>query len=184
MLHFNELKISQDNRFLIIDVSVDNQTYFQNVFLDSIVIDTQNTFVPNGPSSKPIYTYTATEDVKNIRLVLDSTTLQSSLCGNMFFVYVISKGEATPDTPCGLDKDKITGTVVNLKSIYEEALKYMKQVNCSCEIPKGFIDMILRFKALELCIRTGNYTQAIKYWNKFFSKLNCVLSNSNCECYG
>ena len=61
MLHFNELRITPDNRHLIIDVSVDKQDYFQDVILESIVIDTQDTYVPNGPSSNPVYTYNVEE---------------------------------------------------------------------------------------------------------------------------
>ena len=55
MVHFNELRIY--NQHLIIDVSVLEEAYYANVFLDSIVIDNQNTYVGNGPSSNPIYKY-------------------------------------------------------------------------------------------------------------------------------
>ena len=57
MISFNELRITQDNRFLIIDVSVDSQSYFENVLLDSVIIDTQDTFVLNGPSNNPLFVY-------------------------------------------------------------------------------------------------------------------------------
>ena len=216
MLHFNELRITQDNRFLIIDVSVDNQDYFDDVLLDSIVIDTQDTFVPNGPSDNPLYvynvedaydlTYSLPEDcncnpvrededksycftygtnaMRNIRLELNIQDLKVDPCTTMFFVYVMSKGTPAADTPCGFDKSKIIGTVINLQPIYKQTLKYLKEVECDCNIPKGFIDMILKLKAIELCVRTGNYPQAIKYWNKFFIKNKCKSPTPNCGCYG
>ena len=64
-------------------------------------------------------------------------------------------------------------------------MKYVKQIENNCEIPKEFIDLSLRIKALELCIRTGNYPQAIKYWNKYFkNKIGTITRVTNCSCYG
>lgn len=216
MLHFNELRITPDNRHLIIDVSVDKQDYFQDVILESIVIDTQDTYVPNGPSSNPVYTYNVEEQydltyslpencncnpvrededksycftygewkMKNVRLVLSLNELQVSPCNTMFFVYAIATGSPSPDVPCGFDKNQILGTVINYQPIYKQTLQYLKELNNECEIPKGFIDMILKLKAIELCVRTGNYSQAIKYWNKFFKKNTCKPSTPRCGCYG
>lgn len=217
MLHFNELRITQDNRFLIIDVSVDNQDYFDDVLLDSIVIDTQDTFVPNGPSDNPLYVYNVedaydltyslpeqcncnpvrvdedksycftygTQQMKNVRLELKLSDWKDlSPCNTMFFVYVKSKGTPSADTPCGFDKGQIIGTVINLQPIYKQTLNYLRELECDCEIPKGFIDMILKLKAIELCVRTGNYVQAVKYWKKFFIKNQCKSPTSNCGCYG
>ena len=122
--------------------------------------------------------------MKNVRLELSIQDLKVSPCSTMFFVYVKSKGTPSTDTPCGFGKDQILGTVINLQPIYKQTLKYLKEVECDCNIPKGFIDMILKLKAIELCVRTGNYPQAIKYWNKFFINNNCKSPTSDCGCYG
>ena len=214
MLHFNELRITQDNKYLIVDVSVDNQDYFQDVLIDSIVIDTQDTFVPDGPSDNPIVSYKAQDFVdltysipedcdcnpvlvdedksycftygtharKNVRIQVDLSDLKINVCGTMFFVYAIAEGSVTPDTPPEFNKNKIIGTVTNLYPIYKQTLCYLKELNNNCEIPKGFIDMILKLKGIELCIRTGNYIQAIKFWKKFFSNTPC--KTPRCGCYG
>lgn len=216
MLHWNELRITPDNRYLIIDVSVDNDSYYDNIVLDSIIIDTQNTYVQNGPSSNPIYTFKAEdrydltysvpedcncnpvlededksycftyggEQSKHIRLILNYTDLNVSLSDNMFFVYAIATGTPAPDTPCGFDNSKIMGTVVNLYSFYQQTMCYIRELENDCQIPKGFINMILRLKALELSIRTGNYPQAIKYWNKFFLNQDNKVPTYNCGCNG
>lgn len=197
MLHWNELRITPDNKYLIIDVSVDNDSYYDNIVLDSIVIDTQDTYVLNGPSSNPIYTFNVddshnelhyqtyvNEEGRHIRLTLNHQNLNTTLDGNMFFVYAIATGTPAPDTPCGFDSNQIMGTVVNLYPIYQNIMCYIKKLNNKCEVPKEFIDMILRLKSVELCVRTGNYPQAIKYWNKFFSTQNYKVPNYNCGCYG
>lgn len=205
MLHFNELRVSQDNRFLIIDVSIDESSYFDTVSLDSVVIDTQDTYVSNGPSSTPIYTYKVGEkyqqvysspdnsqvltsdlepilvedglESRRVRLSLDATTLGVQLNNTMFFVYVIATGTPSSDAPVGTTDPMIMGTVVNLYPFYQKSIYYLKGVSCNCEIPKCFIDFILRFKALELCVKTGNYTEAIKYWKKFFMNTNSQPNN-------
>jgi hypothetical protein len=62
MIKFNELRITPNNENLIIYVSIEDANYFQNVVLDSIVIDTQDTYVENGPSSKAVFKYTVEEE--------------------------------------------------------------------------------------------------------------------------
>ena len=69
MLIFNELRITPDQKYLIIDVSVDNQKYYKNIQIDSIIIDTQDTYIDSGPSNKPIFTYNLTEEKSNITQV-------------------------------------------------------------------------------------------------------------------
>jgi hypothetical protein len=207
MIQFNELRITPDSQYLIIDASIDNSSYYDNVILDSIVIDTQDTYVANGPSSNPIYThkidydytystseecncnpvlnedktYCLTQGGKNIRLILSAKDLGITLNDNMFFVYAIATGTPAPDTPCGMDNSVIMSTVINLYAIYQESIKYIHELNCDCNIPRGFINMILKYKAIELCIKTGNYIQAIKYWKKFLLGLNSVTSYK-CRC--
>ena len=215
MLQFNELRITPDNKHLIIDVSIQEDSYYNKVVIDSIVIDTQDTYVPNGPSNKPIFTYKVNENNLDLtystpedccnpvledddnsycftyglennhtRLILNVSDLKVSLDKTIFFVYAIASGTPSPNTPCGFDNSIIMQTVVNLYPFYQNTLCYLKELNNDCQVPKGFIDMILRLKALELSIRTGNYTQAIKYWNKFFSKVNTNIPINNCRCNG
>lgn len=200
MINFNELRITPDGKYLIIDVSVKNEPYYDNVYIDSIIIDTQDTYVPSGPSSKPVYTYTnESEDItkiyttcdcepvldedtsycfvtddysnKNVRLILNYQDLNLSLIDNMFFIYAIASGTPAVDTPCGMDNSITMGTVVNLHPIYCRTIQYLKELSNDCNVPKGLIDMYLKIKALELSVKTGNYTQAINYWNKYFKNL-------------
>lgn len=208
MLEFNELRITPDNKYLIVDVSVMQDSYYDNVYIGEIIIDTQETFVSNGPSSTPVYTYNNTisidtdyltpviasdepvlytqdiihgqvyvkndsyyildNNAKRVRLLLSPSDLGVALDKNMFFVYAIATGTPSKDTPEEFVNIITTGTVVDLYPIYKDTIKYLKELSCECTIPRKFTNMILRYKALELCIKTGNYTQAIKYWNKFF----------------
>lgn len=216
MLHWNELRYSKDNKYLIIDVAVDSQDFYEEVVLRNIIIDNQDTYVPNGPSSTPIYsyevpdmydkTYSTPEDcncnpvrveedesycftygltsMKHIRLELQLSTLGIDPCKDILFVYAIAEGTPAADTPCGLDNSKIMGTVINLQGIYNGMLSYIREMERDCNIPKGFIDAILKFKAIEVGVRTGNYPLVIEYWKKFYSTKECKPSYNNCGCYG
>ena len=189
MIEFNELQISPKCDTLHIDVSVLEESYYENVYIDSIFIDTQDTYVGSGPSSSPVYTYTSETDEK--RVVLDLTkidflNLNGSVKDNMFFIYVVLKGTPAPDTPCGKDNAVCIGVVINTYGFYQRAMYYIKEVENSCAIPKRFIDFLLQFKALELSVRTGNYPLAIRYWNKFFkynldSDIDIKLNHCGCN---
>ena len=59
MIVFNNIRISQDDKYITIDAEIENNKYYENMYIDSVIIDNQDTFSPNGPSSNPIYTYKA-----------------------------------------------------------------------------------------------------------------------------
>lgn len=216
MIHFNELRYSKDNKCLVIDAAIDNQDYYDNVVIDRIVIDNQDTFVANGPSSTPIYTYKVSgtydktystpeecncnpvrvkedefycltyglDSMKHVRLELPLNALGIDYCSDILFVYVIATGIPSADTPCGFDNNMIIGTVINLQGIYNNIMSYIREIENNCDIPREFIDAILRFKSIELAIKTGNYPLVIKYWKKFFSGRKNISTTKNCGCYG
>ena len=59
MIVFNNIRISQDDKYITIDAEIENNKYYENMYIDSVIIDTQDTFSPNGPSNNPVYTYKA-----------------------------------------------------------------------------------------------------------------------------
>nr|DAI45531.1 MAG TPA: hypothetical protein [Bacteriophage sp.] len=65
----------------------------------------------------------------------------------------------------------------------QKGLGYLKELGNSCVIPKGFIDFILRLKALDMAIETCNYTEAIKYW-KMLNRTQIRITSNNCGCRG
>ena len=211
MVDFNELRVSPDRKNLIIDVSIKDLSYYENVYIDSIIIDTQDTYIPSGPSNSPIFTYevvsnvtpvyslpdcgcnqvqdyidkencfeTSNNEEKRVRLELDNTVLNNHLKGNLFFVYVITKGTPASDTPCNMDNTINLGVTADTYPIYTNMLNSLKELE-SCGTPKLFTDAFLRFKAFELSIKTGQYSQVINYWNKYFKSLD-IPNNTNCSC--
>lgn len=188
MVQFNELRITPDNKELIIDVSVKDLDIYTNVYLDYIMIDNQDTFIEDGPSDNPIYTYTiedaaystsSNSGIKQCRLTL--TNRDVNLSSDLLFIYVVVKGVPAPSTPCNMDNATTMGVVYNLHNIFQSFMPYIREVENDCNLPKGFVNYILRFKALELAFATGNYTLAVKYWNRFF-KDKLIAQPSICNC--
>lgn len=52
MVDINELYITPDNKKMIIDVSIKKKKYYKDVYLDEIIIDTQDTYTETGPSDE------------------------------------------------------------------------------------------------------------------------------------
>lgn len=194
MVEFNELRI-YDNK-LIIDVNVRTESYYDNVYLDTIIIDNQNTYNANGPSNTPVYFYTV-PDVENpithqnigqkvCRLELDVT--DGINLSDLMFVYVITKGVPASNTPCSMDNDTTLRAVLDMSPIYNKAMYYIgNYANAcnsgnACDVPKDFIDFILHLKGLEYSVLTCNYMKAIDYYNEFYR--NVTYKNGGGCCCG
>ena len=198
MIRFNELKI--ENNYIIIDVQIEEEKYFKDMYIDSIVIDTQDTFIANGPSSKAIYTKTfnADTDIKKeeivytqgidkynrVRIYIDSKDLNVDIHKTMFFVYVIAGGTPSADTPCRWDENKALHTLVDTQVLYNNMIQYVKELGKNCSIPDNFINAILQFNAIDLALKTNQYPLAIDLWKRFYNNIESNIILPNCGCNG
>lgn len=193
MIVINECAIIDST--LILEATVDTLEFYKDVEIGSVIIDTEDTFVDGGPSNNPIlvreFADAETESSdsddpkwKHIRITISAKEMGlSNLSNNLFFVYIGATGYPSPVTPCNMDNQYTVAVAFDLKSIYNGAMQYLKEIE-SCEIPRTVIDYILRVKALEISIRTGNLKVAIKYWRKLFKSKGTIKTTSNCGCNG
>lgn len=198
MIRFNELKIK--NNYIIIDVQIEEEKYFKDMYIDSIVIDTQDTFIANGPSSKAIYTKTFNTDTdinkeeivytqgidkyNRVRIYIDGKNLNVDIHKTMFFVYVIAGGTPSADTPCRWDENKALHTLVDTQVLYNNMIQYIKELNKDCSTPDNFINAILQFNAVDLALKTNQYPLAIDLWKRFYSDIESNVVLPNCGCNG
>lgn len=183
MIDYKKLLVLPCDKGLLIDVAIQNLSYYADIYIDKISIDTQNTFIPGKVSGTPIYEYTVTGNLKEVEITVDPcefTELQG--VGTLFFIYVTVKGTFSKDTPCGMDKTISVKALIDTYPIYRWGLKYIKQAYDKCSVPRDFIDFILRLKAFTMCLETEDYPLAINYWKKFFKNLK--KPSLNCNCYG
>lgn len=185
MVQFQELKITVDGQTLIVDVAVKDLDYYADIYLDTISIDTQDTYVGSGPSSNTVYKKTLEGDQKSIRLEIPNNEILASLKDNLLFVWVNTRGITKADTPCGMDNCLAVGVVMYPYTLYCNMLKVLQlESKGYCSVPKNFIDFYLKYKGLQLSLLTGSYTNAINYYKDIFKEVKAIKSSVNCNCYG
>ena len=201
-IHFNELKVTPDSKYLIVDVSVRSESYYRDVYIKSISIRTDETY--NGLSNysqesnhfNPVYSeiiedghseYLDTDyKYKHYRWVLEAADMGIEDMNHLFFVTITTEGDivnsALETLPCGADEHTTMGTTVDLYPYYVQAMQYINELSDNCSIPENFIDFILRLKALDLAIKTGNYNTAIIYFQTFFDRNATITGGKDCGC--
>lgn len=184
MIKFTDLRVNKGHLIITAEVR-EIKDYYDNVYISKIKIDSQDTFNSSGPSSSLIYESEPFTAAKKVTLDLKATDFNKDLDMNktMFFVYAEASGTPSADTPCGFDETPSVGVTFSLCPIYNETMQYVKEAEEKCSLPKDFINMILQFKAIQYSINSGHFTQAIKYYNKFYKNLSVSTTNS-CGCHG
>ena len=161
----------------MIDISVQDLSVYEGVYLSSVKIDTQDTYVDNGPSEHPVFTATSIND-KNYRVELakgDFTPALNDVTKTLFFVYI-----TTVDTSNDNTTQTIVTVVYDTQVVAIMGLNQLNELADECKIPKSLIDFILKQKALELAIETGNFIKAIKYWNSFLKNATVKPCTTGC----
>jgi hypothetical protein len=191
MLQWNELRITPDGKYLIIDVEVQNLDYYENVYINTLSLqiysnlDTSHTIYIWRDSTVPAITDENYREVgdegvqyKRLRKVVDIDSIGDCL----FYVTATNTDDFAEDTPCGVKQTILHGAVYNKYLLYTQSIKALRAVS-NCTPSKDVINYILQFKMFELALETGDKDTAITYWNKCVrGKLPVVTSN--CGCYG
>lgn len=87
MIKLNECRITDKGNKLIIEASIDTMDYYKNVYIDSVIIDTDETYSPNGPSNNAVFKKTYTSDYMKVDVRNDCgavTTDEECKCGNVY----------------------------------------------------------------------------------------------------
>ena len=109
MIKFTELRVQKERLTIVAEVR-EIEDYYDNVYIDKIIIDSQDTLNTSGPSANPIYSVTVEGNQKKFSISLSSTALGGVDINNtMFFVYAVAKGVPAPETPCGYDESTTVG---------------------------------------------------------------------------
>ena len=195
MVLFDQLRISDDGKRMYINVRVNNASYFDNIYLDSLTIvtaDKVSETSPHVPSEDYVYQKTFEDEVKSAGLVLLPTDfneqyMKSSFSGDLFFVYVKVKGTPDPCTPCTLDEEITLGVTFDEGLLYQRVMQYTKDLADSCQIPVGLTDLILQWNGFKAAVETEHYIPAIKYYNMMFNSPDVgrgTFTTKHCGCNG
>lgn len=194
MLIFDQLRISDNGGFMYIDVHVNEADYFDNIYLDYIVIATADQVSeadPLSPGNVYVYNYTVDNDTtKELHLALQPTDFnenfsKSNFSTDLFFVYVVCKGTVGECTPCRLDELTTLGVTFDYGNLYQKMMGFTRQLADDCSIPDGFIDFILNFNAFKASVETEHYIPAINFYNQMFDIAGgSSVTTRSCGCYG
>ena len=131
-----------------------------------------------------IYTEYLIQDLKEVHLVVDKNDIKADLSKDMLYVYFHVTGTPSSNTPCRLDEAYTLGVTFNEVAIYNRMMGYTKEIMNTCEVPRGFIDMILQLEAIKAAIETENYASANKFYNRLINTKFSNTSSINCGCHG
>ncbi len=204
MIIFDQLRISDDGKRLYINAHVNKADYFNDVYIDSIVIQTADKVSetdPGLPTSDYVYIKKAEENAKELNLVLESSDLSRSwesdpnaiafgrgdMSKTLFFVYIKCKGTPGSCTPCRLDEETTLGVVFDENVLHQKVMDYTKELIADCSVPSAFIDFILLWNAFKSAIETEHYIPAIKFYNMLFDEVGKSCQNrtiKTCGCNG
>ena len=87
MINLNECRITDEGYQLIIEASVDNMSYCKNVYIDSVIIDNEKTYVPSGPSKNPVFIKSYSSDYMKVDTRDDCNSLKVNKdcdCGDVY----------------------------------------------------------------------------------------------------
>ena len=207
MIQFNELRITPDAKYLIIDAFIKNDPNLYNYIISDIVVyNIPNANKANGDviyekhiSIEDLEIYSLgdkvlvdneesvyiDEGVKHIRILLSQKDLNTSLFKGLFKVVISTSRIDTSieEVPSEYASTSVTSLVMDLYPFYKESICLLKNIDCDCPINKELTNLILRFKALELSIKTGDVSTAVNYWFKYFNTLDRVFPKNKCNCH-
>lgn len=198
---FDQLRLSDDGRRLLINAHVNKARYFDGIYIKSVRImsaDRVSETNPNAPTRDWLYRKNFDENTRSIDLVLTANDFMRSwekdadriafkeadMPNTLFFVYVECIGTPSIDTPCRLDELITVGVTFDEKLLYQRVMNYVKNLSDDCKVPVGFIDLILLWNAFKASIETEHFIPAIKFWNMLFGSWNRGNMIKGCGCHG
>lgn len=185
MIQFNELRITPDANFLIIEAQVKVDSFFNNIGILSVSV---NKVLNDTYEKKNLISWVNASDIENIivpeeietvenlikkvRFIINKEQLDTKLINE--FLEVVIETEGTSNAPEGYANPIVYAPVVDLYSFYINILCNIRMLDNLCSNSNELVDCILRFKALELAMKTGNKNLAAQYWFKYFAPLDNI----------
>lgn len=170
MIKYNTLKIEGD--YLIVNCEVEDKTYYSDVTIRGIRVDTPLTYGTDDPY------YLVTQD--NSTNYIEKIPIPDAK-KDLLIITPQVNAVIPPDAPCGADVVDIA-VIYDKDILLDKGLIYLNELGDTCEISRSFIDFILKSYALDMAIATCNYSTAIKYW-KMLTGIRTV-SSKGCGCNG
>ena len=186
MVTFNELRICDGGKKLIIDCEIEDSALYDGIYINNIYLEHyKNASVAGMPGEKAVLIdenkYGDTR-VKSRRIVLESSDIRlakldiNSFAGELFYVIVQCDGNLNLDAidgkiPCGADDTTAIGAVLDWHLFYSRGMSYIASMfdRCGnpCQPTDAFEHFILLWNALKLAIETCDWETVKDLWQMF-----------------
>lgn len=205
MVTFNELRIADDRKCLVIDFEVENVDVFKDMYVEAVYLEYYKNANPTGvPGEKAVTVWENTRDDNSIRAkriyyrlnTTDSAKMGVTTFDNGLF-YVIVKCAGEPgyqitNMPCGSDNPYQIGAILDWKAFYTRGMQYVNSLfgGCNpCPDLTGFEHFAVLWNALKMAISTCDWNLVSDLWDKFLLAPNNnaftpvpVPKSSGCGC--
>lgn len=199
MVVFDELRITEDGKYLIISAHLRKEIVEQDYAnrIDEIWVCDSSDYKEGVPSdANPIgvkvYSWGSPVnerhkvDIKINPNAFDN--LPTNFKGKLLFVYINVLTTDEPVLSCGCASNPTVGVAIDMGLIYDQFMKFINELcnqnRCDGRTPQGFTDFILRFNALLLAMDSKHYKKGIEFFNKWFSADSKLITTSDCGCHG
>lgn len=146
--------------------------------LKYIDIDSQDTYISNGPSAHTVWSKEYNGNVLNRTEVIPTEDLEGAcLNKDVLFIYITSE-------LIGAESESVHKQlfiIYNKQIELIKALKFCGDCN-QCERPSGLINHILQMQAIKYAIDAGDSDRVKCYWDKYFKVKNECGNSQPCGC--
>lgn len=201
MVKFDELRISEDGRYLTVECHVENYDVYSEMYIESIYLEYyKNRGTTGVPSENAIVLFENHNenpaDVRGVRKRISMNDIPSGLgistfTNGFFYVYVNCNGNLPPEVAsmnCTFDNTLDIGVIIDWKALYRKIMPLVASFasNCSgCELPSDFEHMILLWNAFRFAIDTCDWITAERIWDELIGLGSSAHSGaSGCGCFG
>lgn len=168
-------------------LTINVQVSSVNYKLYRIDIDSQDTYISNGPSANPVWSKQYVGGT-SITEVIPTTSLEGAcLNKDVIFVYV----QSVPNTFNPASADARNDIDVQCFMIYKKEIELIKAMqHCNwysceqnrCKRNEGLINHILQCKALQYAMEAGDSDRVKCYWDKWFKAKSECGNSQPCGC--
>lgn len=180
MIEFRKLELEKEGKWLTFDIAISNvedaegTPYFNDVVIEQIQMYTADTYVDELPTDRGITIYPSTPEDGGVKEV--HRTIEMPVPADLVFIWVKTSKPSRYDLPCSYKGTTDIGVAFDRTKLFKAGLNLLNGLD-GCSPNVNFINNLLQMKAFEVALKTGNFSRAIEWWNKFFKnktvKKNC-----------
>lgn len=191
MITFDQFRVSEDSKRILIDVHVSEVPYADGILISKVTLCTDEQLTSPHPTTYGedyIYQYVPEVPQEEVHLEIDANDTnekfnKQNFSSNLFYLFIEWTGEPAEVPPCGADTNPELAVTYDTVAINHSAMGYTKQLVNTCEIPMGFMDFIFQKNALDISLKTCHYESALTFW-KLLTDNKAVSNAKRCGCHG